>query len=53
MTKWLLVTLEWRPDGLTITGVGLYDTEQICDMMGHISLAWFGTGWNCVMQVFT
>ena len=52
MTRWLLVTLEWRPDGITVTGVDLYASEAICDMMGGIARAWFGTDWGCVLQVF-
>ena len=52
MTRWLLVTLEWRLDGITVTGVDLYATEAICHMMGRIVLAWFGMDWGCVVQVF-
>ena len=52
MTRWLLVTLEWRSDGVTVTGVDLYDSEAICDTLGAIARAWFGVDWACVMQVF-
>ena len=34
------------------TGVDLYDSESICDMMGGIARAWFGVDWACVAQVW-
>ncbi len=52
MTRWLLVTLEWRPDGLTLIGVDLYGSKDACDTAGRIAGAWFGVDWTCVVQVF-
>ncbi len=52
MTRWLLVTLEWRPDGLTLIGVDLYGSKDACDTAGRIAGAWFGVDWACVVQVF-
>ncbi len=52
MTRWLLVTLARRPDGLTYNGVDLYSSKEACDTMGRISAAWFDVDWVCVMQVF-
>ena len=52
MIRWLLVTLAWRPDGVSVAGVDLYATEAICDTMGAIARAWFGVDWGCVLQVF-
>ena len=50
MTRWLLVTLAWRPDGLlTLNGVDLYSSKEACDTMGRIAAAWFGVDWACVM----
>jgi hypothetical protein len=52
MTRWLLVTLDWRPDGLTLNGVDLYSSKEACDTMGRITAAWFDDDWACVMQGF-
>lgn len=52
MIRWLLVTLEWRPDGITVAGVDLYATRQACATVGRIAAAWFGVDWACLVQVF-
>ncbi len=41
MTRWFLVTLAWRPDGLTHNGVDLCSSKEAGDTMGRIAAAWF------------